>query len=790
MADTDKSREIIGAGKQMLSSEGDINNQLKERLKTLEKVSKAYEDINAKIKASEELGKDLKSLEFDIFKNLKDQVKIKENLEAFDESTFQSVKRKKTELQESLKQEKEAENALSKLKRDALFLSEQELRIQRLKISSAEESLENIQAHIEAQKESLTNQELQVMALQEADELNQKTLLKLKERAVQEKMISQRMGITGGLLKGSYGILNKLGIGSFMRLDEITKKMQLEAQAGAGKWKILKMAIGETFAAIGEALKDPVTQLTILYKLGEALVKSAIAYQAKFFEAAKNLGTGVTESKRLFENFQAIAWQNGKLAMTAKQLVESYSKINEQLGFMGPRNEEFLTFATAAERRLGLGAQDMENLYLFSASTGKSVKDTYANIVASTKMQGMRLKMQMSEKQIMQAISKVSATVFNNFKGDVQQIALAVQKATKLGTTLDQVNSAGMQMLDFESSIAKEFEAQLMTGKNLDLSRARQLALTGKTEDLMKEMSKQLGSQAEWGKMNVLQQQSLAEALGMSKESVDDMFKKQQLANALGKEANADAMTQYKLLQERGYTQSQISEMMGQQAVSDLMAASVQDKMAATMERIQDTIGKMSQALMPIIEGFANIVSNATSLKILLGGAAVVAGLIATSSIMAANAKRQEMASLLAQVQINNALLSQQTGLLTAEQARAEIEIIRAGASSTAGAGYLGPAALAVGAAVITGLMAYLSSTGGSSSAPTPSVPSSPSTGMSPTNFSAQNAASNRSAQTMMSSPGNERPVNVTFQAQVVDTATNMSGRFSRGVDMDQTNMN
>ena len=49
----DSSREVLNAGKNVLKNEGDINGQLKDRLKNLEKIIKAHDDINAKIKVSD-----------------------------------------------------------------------------------------------------------------------------------------------------------------------------------------------------------------------------------------------------------------------------------------------------------------------------------------------------------------------------------------------------------------------------------------------------------------------------------------------------------------------------------------------------------------------------------------------------------------------------------------------------------------------------------------------------------------------------------------------------------------
>jgi hypothetical protein len=143
------------------------------------------------------------------------------------------------------------------------------------------------------------------------------------------------------------------------------------------------------------------------------------------------------------------------------------------------------------------------------------------------------------------------------------------------------------------------------------------------------------------------------------------------------------------------------------------MDASVQDKIAATMERIRDTIGQMSQALMPVIEGFANVVSNATALKILFGGAVVATGLIATSSIIAAKAKRDQLSAQLQLNLIQAEALAMLLPQIAREQALTRITAIRAGAATTAGSGYLGPAALGVGVAVISAIMAYLASSGG-----------------------------------------------------------------------------
>lgn len=850
----DSSREILNAGKQVLKNEGDINGQLKERLKTLEKVIKAHEDINAKIKVSEELGKDLKELDLDIYKSLRERVKIEAQLgklqidsqergvdlltqvqqkrdsiqnSLIEEKKVQSelgvlkqqllevesknaelvdvVQRKKDELQKAIIKENELETSLNilrsqggdisgeKLKKNQREIKDGERKLEILKeqikiqqglftdeensyltlqkeVKESEKKLNVVQGTIVAQQESLSTEEAMVMALQESLELNQKTTAALKVREAQEALIAKRMGITGNVIKGAYGVLNKLGIGSFMNLAAVTQKMQLAAQDGAGKLKILGIGLQATFTAIGDALTDPVTILTGIVKLLKFVYDSAVGYQSKMFQAGKDLGLNVTESTRLFKNFQNIAASNGSLAMTAKQLVETYGQLNNTLGFMGPQNAEFLTTTNAIQRRIGATAEEMQSFQFYSVATGQSLQDSYSTIIGSAKAQGAKLKLAMTEKQIMEGINKVSATVFNNFKGNVKQIGEAVVKATKLGVTLDQIQSASYSLLDFESSISKEFEAQLLTGKNIDLSRARQLALTGSTEELMEEITSQLGTQADWNKMNVLQQQSLAEAMGMNKEAVDEMYKKQQLAAVLGDYAGASSQTQYEQLKKQGYTHDQIANLIGDQAAGDILRASVQEKMAATMERIRDTIGQMTERFLPLIEQFANFIGDANNLRDVFNGIKIAVAAIVSSSIAFSVQKKIQLADTIKEAVLQREALVMQTRLMAIQALKnkdavkaiglqnlqtmaagrtAAVNAAGAAAGVTAGSSYLGPGALAIGVAAFTALMALIPSFagggGGASSSSIPTVDELSEKKIEPTNTTAENMKTEQS---------------------------------------------
>ena len=78
------------------------------------------------------------------------------------------------------------------------------------------------------------------------------------------------------------------------------------------------------------------------------------------------------------------------------------------------------------------------------------------------------------------------------------------------------MSAVAKSLLDFETSISNEFEAQVLTGKMINLDRARGLALQGKASELLDEIVKQVGGEAELRSMNILQMESLAGAVGLS----------------------------------------------------------------------------------------------------------------------------------------------------------------------------------------------------------------------------------------------------------------------------------
>jgi len=227
-----------------------------------------------------------------------------------------------------------------------------------------------------------------------------------------------------------------------------------------------------------------------------------------------------------------------------------------------------------------------------------------------------RNKIALTERQILDGISKVSSAVLINFKGNLPALAEAVVRAKKLGTTLDQVAKQGDSLLDFETSIASEFEAQVLTGKNLNLTKARELALMGDTKGLMEELNKQNMTFGEYSKMNIIQRQSFAQSLGLSNDELSKQLLLQQQATQLGAAEGQSVADKYNQLVKEGKTREEIQGLIGASAEAELNRSSRAEQLAKTIENLKETLAAMlKDTILPMVDKVIAWLKNSVNIE-------------------------------------------------------------------------------------------------------------------------------------------------------------------------------
>ena len=135
--------------------------------------------------------------------------------------------------------------------------------------------------------------------------------------------------------------------------------------------------------------------------------------------------------------------------------------------------------------------------------------------------------------EILDNISESTETFAGFAKDGGENILRAAIQAKKLGTNLDTVGGIAKGLLNFQDSLNKEVEASVLLGKNLNFQKARELALNNDLEGMMSSILDQVGGEAEWNELNLIQRQALADALGVDLMTMSKLVSKEKEAATL-----------------------------------------------------------------------------------------------------------------------------------------------------------------------------------------------------------------------------------------------------------------
>ena len=202
--------------------------------------------------------------------------------------------------------------------------------------------------------------------------------------------------------------------------------------------------------------------------------------------------------------------------------------------------------------------------------------------------------------------------------------------ARALGMSMQQVEKIADHLLNFEASISSELEAELLTGKQINLEEARLYAFKNDMVGLTKELAKQNVNAYTFGKMNRIEQESYAGALGMSAEELATSLKFQEQLATLSKESgyrDAKSLDDLKSkvslkAKELGSYDKALAAVGNEELKNQLDAATLQEqfqeKQTKAMEQLAKTLGP--EGLKASLDGLkATIDSLILAIQILAG---------------------------------------------------------------------------------------------------------------------------------------------------------------------------
>ena len=386
-----------------------------------------------------------------------------------------------------------------------------------------------------AKKDNFDDYRLQLLAKAREEEekrvkVNRDLNKELKKQLESEDDIDK---VINGVLKTES--LREANLQAMIKLkqaetEEEKKKAQLELKSISAQ------------ASINASIKDQVAGMRATAASARAFLSAILANPIMALAAA-----ALILVKHLVDAGKAVLDTRKELGLSlgvSAKLTAQTEALGVSAKVFGGTVEDIRQAQTAIRNELGLSVQEAANLsFQFAktaATTGQSEEQLAGTLsimesISSASREALLAQIETTG-EILQQKGLAPGDIFKDVADNAEHFAsfakdggknifLAAAAAKKLGLNMSAVAAATESLLDFETSIEKQMEASLLLGRQINLDRARQLALTGDQEGMLQEILKQVGGEAEFNRLNVLQRRALAESVGQSVENLSRLVR-------------------------------------------------------------------------------------------------------------------------------------------------------------------------------------------------------------------------------------------------------------------------
>lgn len=433
----------------------------------------------------------------------------------------------------------------------------------------------------------------------------------LREQQKAAEQQEKALGLSGKLFKD----ISKIPIvGSLIDSEKVLDRIKKKAtDPTATKTSILGAGLKEAGSSVLTNLLDPLTKLSTVF--------TALYTVIKFF-----VGAMFEADKRVTDIAKSFSISKDNARATYQALIDSKSVLTSNLATTKNINEAFLELVNLSDfvsqasfkqldtqikltKEIGIQIEDavqLQQLFVLNnEESDKGLNIVYDQIAAFANQN----KIVADGRKVIAEVNKLSSQIKLNFNGSTKELVGAVLNAKKLGLTLDQVNKIGASLLDFESSISSQIEAELLTGRQINLEKARLFALNHDILGLTEEINKQGITATKFTAMNVIQQDAIAKSLGMSASELGDSLYKQELINNAGKANIKARREEIELLKSKGHlSEAQLKTTELAQLEQGLLTGKTIEQAQASL----DAQTKFNTALERAQELFSDLVTGGT----------------------------------------------------------------------------------------------------------------------------------------------------------------------------------
>jgi hypothetical protein len=250
-----------------------------------------------------------------------------------------------------------------------------------------------------------------------------------------------------------------------------------------------------------------------------AIVGALALGVARFMEigaAAKSFrqSTGLlnSQTKQTKENIASISRDFAGLGVNASDVADAAAEFTNTFSGLEQPAKSTLESMVVMNKNFGVSLSDAAELNKLFQNMGGLTEDQAQSlsmsVVEMSDLAGV------APSKVIADLAKNSGKAYEYFRGSPQELAKAAVSLAAMGSSLESATKSSEALLNFESSITSELEANALLGARINLDKARAAAFSGDVYGQEKAIMEQMAQIGDISKMDVFRKQALAKATG------------------------------------------------------------------------------------------------------------------------------------------------------------------------------------------------------------------------------------------------------------------------------------
>jgi hypothetical protein len=283
------------------------------------------------------------------------------------------------------------------------------------------------------------------------------------------------------------------------------------------------------------------------------LAKAATFYESSIKSTSKSMGIGFNASLKMTRQFTDLSQTMSGASLNTKMTAEQFGKyagviknVVPGLKQLDATNKQYYAGLQQTnfvlDQFMGLSAEQAGAFTQYAASTADNSAQQLKFINEVSQILGDDAEGTLGyTKMITEGIAEAGADIQLQYGRLPGSLEVATIKAARLGLKLEDLAGAGESLLDVESSIGKELEYQLLTGKRLvdDQGNSltnlyREATLRGNASDQADIMTKIIEDEGDNLEKNLFARKQMADLLGIQEQQLASAIQKQKIFEKAG----------------------------------------------------------------------------------------------------------------------------------------------------------------------------------------------------------------------------------------------------------------